>query len=189
MKEKGKRKAKKDYMIPDRYREQKRIKAPKTSNQDFADMFHVSLKTFQNYVNAKTPVPRDVLNGLSDFFDVAPEYLSGKSNYRKKRIENADKILSHVLAARKLGEYLETRGIQAPFNGLPQTINGVPLSIGEYQAYLQELEEVIFFTTEHYIKNLVAFRDSHLDSIEPAGELMAPSLPDPYPSKDPEANK
>lgn len=154
------------HIVPDRFKLAKKRSEKKMSNQFLADDIGVSLRQFQNYVNGKRPVPKDMLMCICSKLDCSPDWLTGESVHNIGFTTEDMKTIAALMPAyalkMALGDYIVENKRQSPF--IPENnyvqISGKKLTFQEYDYLLDELNRVIDFSVDRLVNTIILCRDN-----------------------------
>ena len=150
------------YIVPDRFKAAKK-RISKTTNEQFAEYVGVCLKHFQNYVNAKRPVPPDMLIKICERLNTSPEWLTGESDRDFGFSTEEEKALAALLPGYALelalSEYLVTDRRQSlhPENEYI-SVKGEKLSRKEFDYLTSELVKTVDYAAERIVDTILTFR-------------------------------
>lgn len=139
-----------------------------------AQLLDCDIRTIQKYRSEKHqfPIPRLRLEKLAQYMDVSPEWLCGLDDSAlggvgwSEIVALQDGINKHD-QRQLLVRYLQASGIKGMENNWPEinehcdasadpftTISGVPVTLEQFNDYLEELEAAIEYLTDRFVLRL-----------------------------------
>ena len=86
----------KNYLVPERIKEIKRLRKKSgidTRFETLAKHLHVGLRTIKEYSSGRRAIPEDILNNLCEYLDISAEWLIGKKELSEYELSIYDSNL------------------------------------------------------------------------------------------------